>query len=103
YPQVLSAAARNAGQRGNSILQNEGFIALRQRLGGQQISGIQFMDLAKTAPDAYGWWLLISRISGFGDLFGVKAPPMGMPELSKLIAHLGPAGQVSWSDSQGIH
>lgn len=103
YPQVISAAAANAGRNGQSILQNEGFVALRQRLGGEKATSIQFFDLPKTAPDAYGLWLLVTRASGFGDVLGVKAPPMVMPPLQKLIPHLSPAGQVTWADDQGLH
>jgi len=103
FPQVIVAAAKNAGRNGQSILQNEGFVALRQRLGGDKASSIQFLDLPKTAPDAYGMWLLVTRASGFGDIFGVKAPPMVMPQLDKFIAHLAPAGQITWADDDGLH
>lgn len=103
YPQIISAAAKNAGRNGQSILQNKGFADLRQRLGGEKATSIQFFDLPQTAPDAYGIWLMITRLSGFGDVFGVKAPPMVMPPLDKLIAHLSPAGQVTWVDDQGLH
>ena len=103
FPQVIVAAAKNTGRNGQSILQNEGFVALRLRLGGQKASSIQFFDLPKTAPDAYGLWLVITRASGFGDVLGVKAPPMVMPPLDKFIAHLAPAGQVTWADEDGLH
>ena len=40
------------------------------------MSGFSFHDLPQTAPDAYGSWLFISRLAGFGDLFGIKSPPI---------------------------
>lgn len=103
FPQMVVAAANNAGHDGQSILQNEGFVALRQRLGGKNVSSIEFLDLPKTAPDAYALWLLVTRLSGFGDMMGVQAPPMVMPTLDKLIANLAPAGQAMWVDSKGLH
>ena len=103
YPQVISAAAKNAGRNGQSILQNERFVDLRKRLGGEKATSIQFLDLQQTAPDAYGLWLLITRASGFGDVLGVNAPPMVLPPLEKLTAHLSPAGQITWVDDQGLH
>jgi len=103
FPQVAAATARQGAGRNASILQNEGFMALRQRLGQQNFSSFSFSDLPKTAPDAYNAWLLITRLAGFGDVLGVKSPPMILPELGKLEAHLSPAGSVSWEDADGIH
>ncbi|HEY2586912.1 MAG TPA: H-X9-DG-CTERM domain-containing protein [Tepidisphaeraceae bacterium] len=103
FPQVAAGAARHGAEKGPSILKNEAFTALRTRLGQQNPTGFSFEDLPKTAPDAYGAWLLISRLPGFADLFGVKSPPLLMPELPKLMAHLSPAGSVTWVDAQGFH
>ena len=103
FPQVAAAAARQGAGRNGSILQNPGFVALRQRLGQSNPSSFSFSDLPKTAPDAYSTWLLITRAAGFGDVFGVKSPPMILPELSKLEAHLAPAGSVGWEDADGLH
>jgi len=103
YPQVAAAAARRGASADTSILKNESFVALRQRLGHNEATGITFDDLPRTAPQAYGGWLMISRLAGFGDLFGIKSPPILMPELGKLMAHLSPAGSVKWVDADGIH
>lgn len=103
FPQVAAAAARQGAGRSTSIVQNPGFVALRQRLGQSNPSSFGFSDLPRTAPDAYGAWLFITRAAGFGDVFGVKSPPMILPELSKLEAHLSPAGSVGWEDADGLH
>jgi len=103
FPQVAAGAARHLAHKGPSVLRNEGFVALRERLGSPKAAGFNFMDLPKTAPDAYGAWLVISRLAGFGDLFGIKSPPMILPELDKLMSHLSPAGSANWVDAEGFH
>ena len=103
FPQVAAAAARRGSTPNSSILQNPAFTAIRARLGQTSPAGFNFQDLPQTAPDAYGSWLVISRIPAFADLFGIKSPPILLPELSKLQAHLSPAGAVSWADDTGFH
>ncbi len=103
FPQVAAAAARRGATPNSSIAQNPGFTALRARLGQSAVSGFSFHDLPQTAPDAYGSWLLISRLAGVGDIFGIKSPPLVLPELQKLQAHLSPAGAISWADAAGFH
>lgn len=103
FAQVAVGAARHFANKGDSILKNPGFIAVGGHLRQENPASFSFMDLPKTAPDAYGTWLLISRLAGFGDLFGVKSPPMILPELPKLVSHLSPAGSVKWVDAEGFH
>ena len=105
YPQVVASAARHgarAGDKGKSILDNPKFVAFRQRLGGQPLSAVEFSDLPVTAPQSYWSWLAVSRVVGFGDLFGIDSPPMVLPELSVLMAHLGSAGAGSWGEDAGL-
>lgn len=103
FPQIVASAARQGDLKGQSILQNPKFAAMRDRLGAKGISSIQFNDLSATAPQSYAGWLAVSRLVGFGDVFGVDSPPMVLPELSTLMKHLGPAGAVTWSDEAGWH
>ena len=103
YPQVVASAARHVGAKGKSILDNEQFIAMRKQLGGQNATSIRFADLSKTAPQAYGGWLALSRYTGFADLFGVQSPAMLLPPLPKLMEQLAPAGAVGWTDQAGWH
>ena len=103
FPQVAAGAARHASEHGPSILKNPAFARVQERLGQQNPATFQFMDLPQTAPDAYGAWLFVSRLPGIADLFGIKSPPILMPELSKLLSHLSPAGGVGWADAQGFH
>ena len=104
FPQVAAAAAKRGTDAGSSILHNPGFTALRERLGhSSDATGMTFDDLPQTAPQAYGAWLMISRVAGFADLFGIKSPPILLPPLQKLVGHLSPAGSVKWVDNKGIH
>lgn len=104
FPQVVAAAADEAGRaKGKSILDNKDFVALREHLGVEKATGLQFMDLPRTAPDAYAEWLMVSRASGFADLFGIKSPAMLAPPLSKLLPQLEAAGSASWVDQEGWH
>ena len=103
FPQVAAAAAQHVAHKDPSIAQNEGWQAIGQRMKVTGAAGFEFMDLPRTAPDAYGAWLFISHLAGFGDLFGVKSPPLILPPLSKLQEFLTPAGSVSWADADGFH
>lgn len=110
YPQTVAAAADHVRAKGKSIAENPDFVALRKRLsddaggvGGAKVSSIQFMDLPKSTPDSYGTWLLVSRLSGFADLFGVQSPAMLLPPLNRLLPQLAPAGAVTWTDADGWH
>lgn len=103
FPQVAAGAARHVAEHGPSILKSPAFMQVQERLGQQNPATFGFMDLPQTAPDAYGAWLFVSRLPGFADLFGIKSPPVLMPELSKLLSHLSPSGSVGWADAQGFH
>jgi prepilin-type processing-associated H-X9-DG protein len=105
YPQVVSAAANRSASaaKGKSILENESFAAVRKRLGDAKPTSIRYSDLARSAPAVYPTWLLITGYLGFADLYGVSAPAMLLPPLDDLLAHLAPAGAMSWSDDQGWH
>jgi prepilin-type processing-associated H-X9-DG protein len=103
YPQVVSAAAAHVSGKGKSILENPAFVAMRKRLGDASADSIQFVDLQKITPDSYSSWVAISRLDGFGDVFGVQAPPMLLPSLGRLMPYLSPAGQVTWTDAAGAH
>ena len=103
FPQVVVSATDHVAGKSKSVLENPDFAALRTRLGIETPTAFQFMDLPRTAPDAYPQWLMVSRLSGFGDLFGVPSPAMLAPPLSRLLPQLTAAGSVSWVDSDGWH
>ena len=103
YPQAAIAAAEFVANKGPSILENDDFAAVRKRLGQENAAAIQFADLVREAPINYGSWVALSRLVGIGDLFGIKSPLLMLPPLQKLLANLGPAGAVSWSDEFGLH
>jgi prepilin-type processing-associated H-X9-DG protein len=103
YPQVVMAAADFVSRKGPSILENEEFIAVQKRVGGEGAAGVQFSDLAREAPVNYAGWVALSRIVGIGDLFGIKSPIVVLPPLSRIMANIGPAGSASWADESGVH
>ena len=104
YPQTVSAAAGHVASKGPSILENEAYIAMRKRLGGQTATAIHFADLPKTAPSSYPTLLMMLRMgTGMADMFGAPVPEMILPPLDKLMASLTPAGSVAWSDAAGLH
>jgi len=104
YPQVVEAAIEQGSGRNKSILDNEDFIAVRKRLGGQGASGIGFANLPKTAPEGYQQLLMISRLYlGGADLFGAQTPPLAIPPLRKIMPHLTPSGDIAWTDASGWH
>src|SRR5439155_1160890 len=104
YPQVVSSAVAGAAAPGRkSILENESFVALRKRLGGNNVTSIRYVDLPKTAPMIYPTWLVLSSYAGFADLFGAPGPAMLIPPLNDLMVHLAPAGAVAWADEKGWH
>jgi prepilin-type processing-associated H-X9-DG protein len=103
YPQPVTVAADFVSKKGPSILENESYQAMRKRLGVENADGVQFYDLPRMAPMTYGEWVAISRLVGFGDLFGVKSPLLLLPPMDKLLAELTPAGAVSWQDPAGFH
>ncbi|HZZ43748.1 MAG TPA: DUF3352 domain-containing protein [Tepidisphaeraceae bacterium] len=104
YPQVVVAAADYVKGGAATIVQNEKFAAIRQRLGMRSgMNSVAFSDLAQTAPNAYSSWLLITRYAGVADLFGIESPLMLMPPIDRLMAELEPAGQTSWVDDAGMH
>lgn len=105
YPQVAATAAGLAG-KGGSLLDNPDFAAMRKTLAGGKgaaPSAISFNDLPKAAPDTYAMWLAVSRLAGFGDMFGVPSPAMILPPLDVLAQHLTPSGSAAWSDAAGWH
>jgi prepilin-type processing-associated H-X9-DG protein len=104
FPQVVSAAAQHAAAKQPSILDNEAFVALRKRLGGEKATGFSFMDLPRTAGEGYQTLLLISQAGlGAAEMFGIDTPPMVIPPLATLKQHLSPAAGFSWTDDAGLH
>ena len=104
YPQIVSAAVDQVARKGPSILQRSEYAAMLKRLGDRPASSVQFYNLPETAPDGYSDLLAISRLYlGAADIFGVNAPAMVVPPLSKILPELSPSGAVGWSDSAGYH
>ncbi|MCC6424834.1 MAG: DUF1559 domain-containing protein [Phycisphaerales bacterium] len=105
YPEVAAQAARTQASAGNSIRNNETFIAMKNRLGVTEgIMSMGFHNLPKSASRAYPVVLLLSRTwLGVGDLLGLESPELILPPLEKIIPQLTPAGSVSWTNDSGWH
>ena len=103
YPQVVVAAAGQVSEKGESILANEKFAALRKRVGGEKAAGVQYYDLSRTIVDAYPTWLSVFSLVHLGDWLGVESPAMVLPPLRKLMPFMTTAGAASWSDDAGWH
>jgi prepilin-type processing-associated H-X9-DG protein len=103
YPQVVASAAAQIQQKGKSILANKDFLALRLKLNGGGASSFRYMDLRALAPEAYAGWRSIASLDLVADVFGVDAPPALLPPLDQVMAHLSPAGQISYADAAGLH
>jgi hypothetical protein len=102
YPEMVVAAIAHVPGQGKSILTNPAFAAVMHKLGDHPASSFGFADLQRLAPENYSTWLAMSHLANAGDLFGIPAPIL-MPPLDKLLAHLSGAGQVSWTDGDGLH
>lgn len=103
FPQAIATADLYAKQAGNTILQNEGFQAMRARLGQQAATGVMFADLPQTAPTIYPNYLMLAQMASAA---APDAPPgaaMMLPPLDKILPHLAPAGSVAWTDDAGWH
>jgi hypothetical protein len=102
YPQTVAVAAEHVKTKSPSILQNDAFVAARKQVsGGGNGSSLQFVDIPRTAPDAYPGLLMLSRVVGVGDLFGVDSPAIVGPSMKTLMAHVSPIVTVSWADDKG--
>ncbi len=105
-PQIAASAAA-AGGKGTSILDNPAFAAARKRLGkdgGAGAGSMSYVDLQETITSSYATTLALTRMGlGFADIFGVEAPPIVIPPLDKLHAHLGTAAAAAWTDDAGWH
>lgn len=100
YPQSVVAAADFATSGKPGFV--AGVAAIQAKLGSAPAS-FSYLDLPRTAPGSYGTVLLMSRYSGFADLFGVQTPMMLVPPLPTLMANLSPASSCSWADAAGWH
>jgi prepilin-type processing-associated H-X9-DG protein len=104
FPQIVSGAAAQTASAKDSILDNETFTKARARVGGEQATAIQFLDLPKVGADGYPQVLAIAQVGlGFADMFGVPAPPMVLPPLDKLQPHFTPLIAIARGDDRGFY
>ncbi len=103
YPQPLLAAVEGAG-KGQSILNNDAFVAFRKGMATPNAGMIEFMDLKQSAQGSYMFLLAVNRVmSGMADMVGAEIPEPIIPPLTKIMPVLAPAGTVAWTDDSGWH
>lgn len=104
FPQSIADAHAHLAGGDPSVSDRPEYQKLRQRLGGPaRVSGVYFANLPQTAPTTYQGVLIVSRLVGFADVFGVSSPPMVIPPYSVFQKHLSPAGGIKWVDDAGVH
>lgn len=103
YPQSIIGASRQIAAGKGSIVDSSEYKALRARLGVEKIHGITYLNLPATASDGYGMMMVLSRVVGVADLFGIQSPPIVIPPFHVFQEHLGVAGGVNWVEDDGIH
>lgn len=105
YPQNVAAAARWGARHEKSMADSDKLAALQKRLNVPKPSSFGFLDLPESARHGgmYQQMLMVGRIGGFGDLFGVQLPEPLFPPFDFLQQHLTPAGSFAWVDDAGYH
>ncbi len=102
-PQTVVGAAKFVAAKSPSILENPDFLAVLKRLGAESAGSVQYTDLVRLAQVNYGSWVFVSRLVGFGDLFGIPSPLIVLPPMAPLMANLSSAADVTWSDDSGFY
>ncbi len=106
FPQAIVMANLYAHQSGQPITSNATFTDLRQKLaGGENVTGLVYIDLPQTAPTAYQSYVMMSQtlLSVLPPEIAEQTPGMLLPPLGMILPHLAPAGSVGWSDDEGYH
>ena len=100
FPQTaLAAAAYN----GLPVTQNIGFRRLRSELRGEDANLFSYADLKQALPAAYPQLLMLQGYTNFGNLLGVKVPPLVIPTLHQLELQTGPMAMSAILDDIGLH
>lgn len=104
YPQALEMAAGQSGKIDDSILMNKAYQKAVGRYGGKSYTGVSFVDLPETAPDGYGFNLMmLQTLTGASEMFSGKASTMRLPPVGKLMPYVEPSGSLTWVDADGVH
>ena len=90
---AVQHAMDNAATAG-SITENPTFAALKKELGADQISGFDYLDLPKVAPEEYP---MLQHL-----LTELKVP-YTLPPLEAIAPNLSPYLKVAWTDAAGYH
>ena len=103
YPQSVLAARDRLG-RDQPLTDRDEVAQLGELIGTRRLTGISWVDLPRTADDAYG-----GLVGGETLLTGLTAMATGqpmprvLPPLGRLRPHLRPAYRLAWVDQHGWH
>jgi hypothetical protein len=101
--ETVMAACRSIGQAGTSILDQDEFQAMRERLGAESAGAFWYADLRQSAPLPQLMW------SAFDEAYRTvaRAASLNAPALpspwTPISKHLGPAGAFVSTDNDGWH
>ncbi|MCC6682868.1 MAG: hypothetical protein IT445_18375 [Phycisphaeraceae bacterium] len=106
FPQAIVMADLYAKQSSQPITSNAAFTELRDKLaGGDNVTGLVYIDLPQTAPAAYQSYVMLSQtlIAMLPPEIAEQTPGMLLPPLGLILPHLAPAASVGWSDDEGYY
>ena len=101
-PQTISMKIAMSQVQVTPIAEHPDFKAVMQKLGDHPSQAIVFADLKQTAP------VMLQSIANLVQMAQMQAPGdvnlmRLIPNVADLMPHLGPVGQVAWTDDSGIH
>jgi hypothetical protein len=103
-PHAVETAAKQAGAA-DSLLDKPEFKQVMARVGEKPATSVGFVDLTKTAIESHQVMLMLAQMAGPVLAQGQMPNPLPglLPPLATLTPDLGPAGGISWMDTQGYH
>jgi prepilin-type processing-associated H-X9-DG protein len=104
-PQTVAAAIDFAKSEAPNLSSNPAFAQQIKTLAEEATpESFNWIDMPQKLNDSYQINLVMARyMTGMADMFGVQAPPLMLPPMTKLSPHMAPALSVSWSDDDGQH
>ncbi len=97
---MIISAIDHITTKGPSILKNETFMAIRQRLNIKDALSMQYVDLPTIVPE------MLTTVRGMlvmVRMMGINIPPEAIPTNESLQPFLTPSMSESWTDQAGWH
>ena len=99
-PQAIVQAVQHEGA---SILDNPAFQHARKELGDHPANQVTFVDLPKTALQAYQSVAMLLQFLPMMAPELANRPPVMLPPITAIMPHLTPVCQITWMDDAGLH